>query len=118
MEQLNQTGESSGWGPYFKQADGSITNRDEAITTAERDPAYLSGIEQALRGKSNNQYSDCELVVYACGYDQGMNLDTFREITETALSAAPLKKFKAVHVLANADGYLVSRRNCILRFFL
>jgi hypothetical protein len=109
MEQLYQTGESSGWGPYFKQADGSIANRDEAISTAERDPVYLSGIEQALRGKSDNQHSDCELIVYACGYDQAMTLDTFYEIAETALSAVPLKKFKAVHVLASADGYLVSR---------
>ncbi len=111
MEKLNQTGESSGWGPHFKQADGSIANHDEAISTAERDPVYLSGIEQALGGKSGNQHSDCELIVYACGYDQAMNLDTFCEIAETALNAVPLKEFNALHVLANADGYLVSRMN-------
>jgi hypothetical protein len=109
MEQLNQAGQSSGWGPYRKQADGSITNRDEAISTADRDPAYLAGVRQTLLGKRLNQHSDCELIVYAGKYDQVMNLETYREIVTSALREIPLSRFLAIHVLAAGEGYIVSK---------
>jgi hypothetical protein len=109
MQQLIQTGQSSGWGPYRKQTDGAILNRDEAISSSERDPAYLAGIRQALLGKSLNQHTDCELIVYAGGYDEAMNLKTFRAIAITALCHTPLNDFSAVHVLTASDGYIVSK---------
>jgi hypothetical protein len=110
MHQLNQIGQSSGWGPYRRQANGSIVNRDEAINSAERDPAYLAGIRQALLGKRFNQHTDCELIVYANAYNQAMNLKTFSEIANTALCEVMLDDFVAVHVLAAGEGYIVSRQ--------
>jgi len=109
MQQLNQTGQSSGWGPYLRQSDGSITNRDEAISSDKRDPAYLAGIRQALLGKRFNQQSDSELIVYASKYDQSMSVETFTEIANTALRDVPLHDFVEVHLLAATEGYLVSR---------
>jgi hypothetical protein len=108
MQQLNQKGQSSGWGPYRKQPDGSITNRDNAISSDERDPAYLAGIRQALIGKRLNQHADCELIVYAGGYNEVMNHNTFRKIAGDALRKVPLPDFAAVHILAGGEGFIVS----------
>jgi hypothetical protein len=63
MQQLNQLGQSSGWGPYQKEPDGSITNRNEAISSDERDPPYAASLRQALEKKQLNQHGDCELIV-------------------------------------------------------
>jgi hypothetical protein len=109
MEQLNQSRHSSGWGPYRRQANGSIVNRNEAISTAERDPAYLEGVRQSLEGKRLNQHADCELIIYAGKYNEAMNAETFREIAAAALREVPLTNFLAIHVLAAGGGYILSK---------
>lgn len=53
MQFLNNNGHCSGWGPYRRSVDGSITNRDVAISTQERDPAYLKGLLCALDKKTS-----------------------------------------------------------------
>jgi hypothetical protein len=109
MEQLNQTGQSAGWGPYRREPDGSITNRDAAISTDERDPAHLAGIRQALLGKRFNQHANCELIVYAAAYNEVMTVETFGALAAKALHEVPLADFLAVHVLAAGEGYIVSQ---------
>lgn len=49
MQQLNKAGQSSGWGLYRKDADGSIINRDVAISSAERESAYIVHAGNAMR---------------------------------------------------------------------
>jgi hypothetical protein len=111
MEQLKTKGWSMGWGPYRRETDGSISNREIALDSSERDPAYKAGLEKALRGKELNQHADCELIVYANGYPGKIDLEDFVEIASSSLQAVPLLKFSAVHIVGHTEGYLVSTRS-------
>lgn len=108
MEQLNRGGQSSGWGPYFRAPDGSITNRDEAISNDERDPAHLRGLTQALASKQTHQLDDCDLVVYAKAYDQAMSIEAFQQLAEQACKALPLRNFRCTHIVSANEGYYYS----------
>lgn len=108
MQQLNQLGESSGWGPYRRNPDGTITNRDEAISSEERNPAYLQGLIAALRGKAMHSQPDCDLLVYAHAYDQAMSVETFENLVRTARQDVSMSGFRSVVILAAGDGYCCS----------
>ncbi len=107
MEQLNREGSSSGWGPYVRQSDGSITNRQKALDGSERDAAYGNGLQKALQGKQRKQHSDCELVVLAKDYNIAMSEIVFQAIATSALNSVALVSFSAVHILCGGDGYYV-----------
>jgi len=68
-EKLEADGYLSGWGPYRRESDGSISTRNEAISREVKEAAHLTGLQQALRAKAKHKIPDCELIVYAAGFN-------------------------------------------------
>jgi hypothetical protein len=108
MAKLNAEGSVSGTGPFRREKDGSISNREEAISTEERNPPYLAGLVQALRGKEQHRVPNCELLVHANTYCQLMSREDFLGLAREALAAVPLAGFDTVHIFDSPDGYIVS----------
>lgn len=109
MEKLNREGKSTGWGPYRKESDGSISNREEPISTEERDRPYLDGLVKSLKGKQYHRIPDCDLIVHADTYHEAMNPQTFVCIANAALSNVALSNFSSVYILDYGEGYFVER---------
>lgn len=109
MEKLNWEGQSLGWGPYRKESDGSISNREEMLSTEERDRPYLDGLVKALKGKRYHRIPDCDLIVHANTYHEAMNPQTFARIANVALSNVALNNFSSVYILDYGEGYFVDR---------
>jgi len=107
MEKLNREGRSSGWGPYHRESDGSIFNREEVISTDERNQPYLVGLVKALKGKQDHRIPDCDLIVHAVTYHEAMNPQTFVCIANAALSNVALNNFRSVYILDSGEGYFV-----------
>lgn len=108
-EQLNRKGQSSGWGPYRKESDGSISNREEMLSTEERDRAYLDGLVKAMKGKQQHRIPDCDLIIHAVTYHEAMNQQTFACIANAALSKVLLENFNSIYILDYGAGYFVER---------
>jgi hypothetical protein len=109
MEKLNREGQSSGWGPYRKEPDGSISNPEEMLSTEERNRIYLASLVEALKRKQHHRVPDCDLIVHAVGYHEAMDPQTFASIANKALSTDPLKNFRSVYILDYGEGYIVER---------
>ena len=109
MEKLKVEGSVTGTGPFRRETDGSISNRMEAISTAERDPPYQAGLVEALRGKQHHRILGCELLVYASGYCQIMSPDNFCDLARAALAAVPIEGFDKVHVFDGGEGFIVTQ---------
>lgn len=109
MEKLNSEGQTSGWGPFRKASDGSISNREEMITTEERDSAYYDGLVKALEGKQNHRIPDCDLIIRAVAYCEAMNQQTFVNLANAALSEVSLSNFRSLYILDYGEGYFVER---------
>lgn len=109
MEKLNREEKSSGWGPYRKEFDGSISNREEPISTEERDRPYLDGLVKALKRKQYHRIPDCDLIVHANTYHEAMNPLTFVCIANAALSDVLLNNFSRAYILDYGEGYFVER---------
>lgn len=107
MGKLNREGQSSGWGPYHKESDGSISNREEILSTEERDRSYLDGLVKALKGKQYHRIPDCDLIVHAVAYHEAMDPQTFACIANAALSNVPLNNFCGVYILDYGEGCFV-----------
>jgi hypothetical protein len=108
MAKLNAHGSVHGTGPFRREKDGSISNREEAISTEERNPPYLAGLVQALPGKEQHRVPKCELLVYANTYCQIMSREDFLCLAHEALATVPLAGFDKVHIFDGPDGYIVS----------
>ena len=107
MEKLNREGRSSGWGPYRRESDGSIFNREEVVSTDERNRAYLAGLVKALKAKQDHRIPDCDLIVHAVTYHEAMNPQTFVCIANAALRNVALNNFRSVYILDSGEGYFV-----------
>jgi hypothetical protein len=99
MQKLNQEGEISGWGLFRREPDGAISNREEVISTSERNAPYIDGLVAALKKKVPYRIPNCELVVYAVGYGQAMDEASFLSLAGLALQRIPLPNYEAVHIL-------------------
>lgn len=104
LEKLETDGYLSGWGPYFKESDGSISNRNEAISREDKDAAHLTGLLRALEGKARHRNPDCELIVYAGGFNSVMIDGEFVELCQRALQAGPKLTFRRVYIVDSGDG--------------
>lgn len=107
MRKLNLAGQSSGWGPFRKEPDGSISNREDMLSSDERNQAYLDGLVKALEGKQNHRIPDCDLIIHAVAYREAMNPQTFMSLANTAISKKPLNNFRNIYILDDGEGYLV-----------
>jgi hypothetical protein len=107
MAKLNAQGSVSGTGPFRREKDGSISNREDAISTEERNPAYLAGLMQSLRGKEQHRLPNCELLVYASTYCQIMSREDFLNLGREALTAVALAGFDKVHIFDSSDGFII-----------
>lgn len=111
MEKLNREGKSLGWGPYRKEpkeSAGSISNREEMLSTEERNRIYLAGLVNALKVKQHYRIPDCDLIVHAVNYHEAMNPQTFACIANAALSSVSLNNFRRVYILDYGEGYFVA----------
>ena len=109
MEKLNREGATSGWWPFRKERDGSISNREEVISTEERDKPYFDGLVKTLQNKQNFRIPDCDLIINAVAYCEAMNQNTFVSLANKALSTIHLKNFRTVYILDYDDGYFVEQ---------
>lgn len=107
MEKLNSEGQSSGLGPYYRESDGSISNRKEMPPTEKRIPFYLDGLVEALKRKQDHRIPDCDLIVHAVGYFETMDPQTFACIANAALIKVSLNNFHRVYILDYGEGYFV-----------
>jgi hypothetical protein len=111
LEKLKTVGHVSGWGPFRRESDGSISNREEAISSEARNPAYLAGLVRALEGKAHYRIPDCDLIVNAVGYGMAMNETTFLELSHRALGTVPISGFRNVYILDKGEGFFVEERS-------
>lgn len=109
MEKLNREGATSGWGPFRKEPDGSISNRNVMISTEGRDKAYFDGLVRALQNKQKFCIPDCDLIIHAVAYCEAMNQNVFISLANKALSTIHLKNFRTVYILDYDDGYFVEQ---------
>lgn len=110
MEQLNRDGEQSGWGPYNRQPDRTISNRDAAILAGEIELACLKGLCSALVGKRDHRAPDCHLIVHACAYNEYMSAETFHKLAAQSLAHAGLEGFRSLNILSSGDEFYCHRR--------
>jgi hypothetical protein len=113
MEKLKVEGEVTGTGPFRREADGSISNRTEAISTAERNPPYLAGLVEALRGKQRHRLPDCELLVYAGTYCQMMSRESFLDLARAALATVPIEGFAKIHIFDSDEGFIITTEGVV-----
>ena len=109
MKKLNSEGESSGFGPFTQNPDGSISDRD-ALTTEERNQVYLDSLVKVLEGKKDYRIPDCELIVHALAYREAMDRKTFIDLAGEALRKIPLSNFRIIYILDGDDGYFYELR--------
>ena len=109
MEKLNREGATSGWGPFRKEPDGSISNLNEMLSTEDRDKVYFNGLVKALQNKQNFRITDCDLIIHAVAYRESMNQNTFISLANRALNTIHSKNFRSVYILDCDDGYFVKQ---------
>ena len=104
MTKLNSEGESSGFGPFIQNPDGSISDQ-EMVETEERNRVCLDSLVKTLEGKQNYRIPDCELIVHAVAYRELMDQKTFINLASEALRKISLSNFRIIYILDSGDGY-------------
>ncbi|MGO8754513.1 MAG: hypothetical protein ACLQHK_04715 [Gallionellaceae bacterium] len=107
VEKLNSDGQSAGWGPIRKEPDGSISNREDMLSTDERNQVYSDGLDKAIKGKQYYRIPDCDLIIHAVAYCEAMDHQTFVNLANAAISKRPLSNFRNIYILDDGEGYLV-----------
>jgi hypothetical protein len=119
MEQINEIDQPDTFrtvgGFEHKRVDGKIVSRG-AITGEEMDEAWLKGIVQALRRKSNAVGGGSVLLIRVRDNFKGLRTpDEFHDLVKLAVGRALSNSFDEVWFSGRCEGYWVELHGSVIR---